>query len=305
MSFKDFKQIIVNYHYVEDPRETLRGIHPLSVEDFNKQIDFLSNNFDIVSVPEVYRMANENSNKRVCAITFDDCLKDQWDNALPILEKNNVLATFFPITSTFEGYVPTAHKIQVLLSSFDIKDLINKFNNFIKDNYPNFINKYYISQDKRLINRRLHEDIPTANLKEVFSILPSDVRSVFLEESFRYLNVKEFNICSQIFMSRDQVLSLHKKGHTIGGHTHKHNALDSLDISNVRTDTYICRDRLVDIIGSKPNVFSYPHGRYNDSVLGVIKEAGFTHGVTIEKRGLNRSENSMTIPRFDATDIVV
>ncbi len=106
-------------------------------------------------------------------------------------------------------------------------------------------------------------------------------------------------------MSENHVISLYKRGHTIGGHTHKHDALDSLETSEIKSDVVLGRDKLLEILGFKPNVFSYPHGRYNKSILEVVEKAGFTYGVTTERRGLNSKENPVAVPRFDATDLII
>lgn len=303
MFYTGNKHIIVNYHYIENPKPDAKGMFSISIKKFNKQISFLKSNFSIVSIEEVYEAAKINSDEKFCSITFDDCMKDQWNNALPILEKNNMLATFFPISSTFHGKVPMAHKIHTLLSGFDIIDLINRFNFFIKSNYPTFSTKYYIPKDKRLIQRRLHEDIPSANFKEVFSVLPPEISSVFLDQSFSHIKITESDLCKRIFMSKEDIFNLHKKGHVIGGHTHNHKALDSMDIKEVVSDTIVCKEELSRIIGYNPSIFSYPHGRYNENVLSVISEAGFNYGVTIDRRAIGSNDSQMAIPRFDAMDI--
>src|SRR3989344_6899340 len=91
------KQIIVNYHYVEDPRSDAAGLHPCPVDEFERQVAFLSNNFRIVSIPEIFEAAQRDSPDRLCAITFDDGLKDQFTHAVPILKKHQAPATFFII----------------------------------------------------------------------------------------------------------------------------------------------------------------------------------------------------------------
>ena len=118
------KHIIVMYHYVEDPRPNRGGIFPCSVEEFERQIAFLSGQYRIASVLDAYRAAQSESSERLCAITFDDGLKDQYVYARPILEKYNAPASFFIITGTLEGSMPFTHKMHTALSRVSADELV-------------------------------------------------------------------------------------------------------------------------------------------------------------------------------------
>src|SRR3989344_9612435 len=145
------KHIIVNYHYVENPRENFSGIHPCSIEKFEQQVAWLSEQFVITTVEKIYEVAQQKLSQKYCAITFDDGLKDQYDNAVPILKKYRATATFFPITATFEGFVPSTHKIHVLLSRCSANELVEKSNIFFK---TKDLAQYTIPQDRRITHER-------------------------------------------------------------------------------------------------------------------------------------------------------
>jgi len=130
------KHVIVNYHYVEDPREDFSGIHPCSVEEFERQVAFLSEHFRIGSIEDVFMAAQSKSAERICALTFDDGLKDQCIYAVPILKKYKASATFFIITGTLEGAVPATHKVHVLLSQYKSDELVDRGNEFFRARVP-------------------------------------------------------------------------------------------------------------------------------------------------------------------------
>ncbi len=67
-------------------------------EHFRKQMDFLTNTYDIVDLPDVLDIDDR---KRV-AITFDDGYRDFYDNVLPILREYEVPATVFVIANAVE-----------------------------------------------------------------------------------------------------------------------------------------------------------------------------------------------------------
>jgi len=184
--------IIVNYHYVEDPREDFSGIYPCPVKKFKKQIEFFSEHFTVVSIPEVYAAAQKKSSKKFCALTFDDGLKDQYENAVPILKKYGATAIFFPITGTLEGVLPSTHKIHILLSRFSPDELIDSCNIFFETHYPKQKDQYKIPKDIRITTKRkLRDDIKTANFKETMNILPNDVEKRCLGWLFEKLEIDE------------------------------------------------------------------------------------------------------------------
>lgn len=300
---KDDRFIIANYHYVEDPKSNWRGIHPCSIEEFERQIKFLSKNFEIVSVGRVYDCAKNDSNGKFCAITFDDGLKGQYNNATPILKKYSVAGIFFPITSTFEGRLPSTHKIHVLLSHSSSLELIDTFHKFIGEFYSDLENAYIIPKDKRLFERRKHEDLLTANFKETMISLPEDIKGRFLRYCFKRLHLDEKKISEEIFMSKDDVVNLCNQNMEIGSHSHGHYSMSATGIDFLKKDIQISKDILSNLLSKDIDTFSYSHGHYTDFGIKVLKDMGFKNAVTIEPRSVTKEDNAFLLPRYDANDI--
>jgi len=89
----DDKHIVVMYHYIENPSKERSGIHPCPVAEFERQVKFLSENYNIVSLKELFKAIKSGSDEKFCTLTFDDGLKDQYQNAVPILKKYSPLFT--------------------------------------------------------------------------------------------------------------------------------------------------------------------------------------------------------------------
>jgi len=294
--------LIANYHYVENPREDRKGIWPCSVAEFERQIKWLSENYKIVSAGEVYEAAQKNADEKLCAITFDDGLKDQYINAVPILKKYGVRAAFFIISSSFEWKIPGTHKLHIILSHLSAESLIDIFNS---DN--ELISKYApIPKDERInLERRLFEDTQTANLKEkLLGQIPADLKDKFLNSIFfKTLGLNEKEHAGELFMSEAEVRNLGKEGFTIGSHGHGHYALNNLDAQSAGDDIKKSADILNNLLGVRPEVFSYPNGRYNESLISVLEDEGFKYAFSIEAREVTKGESPYTIPRFDTNDI--
>ncbi len=297
------RHIIVNYHYVQDPDPKFSGIVPCLIKEFDRQIEFLSRNYRIVLIPEVWKAAESNSDERVCAITFDDGLKDNYQNALPILKKYSAPATEFVITSTFEGRLPAAHKVQVILSHRPIGELVDFFNDFIKEFYPDLKDQYWIPHDRRITTRRLHESTPVANLKETIIALPEDIRGRFLRHAFKIFKLDEENIGEYLFMNKKELAEMAAAGIELGSHSHNHYTMTGDNEEALRKDVQLSREIIKETSGSYPRVFSYPHGRASDVAVRVVREAGFISGVGIDRGSLAVGQDPLLLPRYDTMDI--
>ncbi len=299
----DNNHLIANYHYVENPRDDAKGIYPCAIDEFERHIIFLKDHYRFVSVPEIFEQAQKGSREKLCAITFDDGLQDQWENALPILKRHGVCATFFIITGTLEGVIPSAHKIHLLASLIPLSELAQKFNAFILHAFPMTALSYFIPSDRYLSNKRRHDDIITANFKEMLNnIAPRDMSGAFFSAMFKELGINEEDECKKIFMNIEQICALHNDGFFIETHTHNHYSLDRESSESIREDFRAAIDSFKRIVGRPPSVIAYPYGRALDDHT-LLAEYGITHGVTVENRAIGIDDNALLIPRFDANDI--
>lgn len=295
MEQKD-RYIIVNYHYVRDPSPEWGGIWPCSPAEFERQIRFLKNDYTMLSLRDLYAAAQKELSGKYAAITFDDGLKDQYKHAAPILKRYNVPAAFFIITSTLGGTLPAAHKIHVLLSRVDAEKLIDLFNEAHK--------AYLISKNKRISKtKRLFESVPIANFKETMIAAPRDLRDKFLSRCFRELGLDETSYARQMFMDEREIKDISSFGFEVGSHSHWHYFGDDAGKEHLKKDALDSIKILRGVTGAKPITFSYPHGRYGEVAAGVLKDAGFSHAVTIEARALGAGDKQYFIPRFDTNDL--
>lgn len=296
-------QVIVNYHYVEDPRDSARGIHPCAIAEFERQIAFLGTQYRFVSVPQIFEAAQKGSQEKLCAITFDDGLRDQWEYALPLMKKYAVAATFFVITATLEGVMPSAHKIHLISSRISMPELVEKFNLFISHAFPEVAALYHIPLDRYLNRKRRHDDVAPANFKEMLNnIAPREVSAAFLSALFKELGMSEEEECAKLFMDASQIRTLQDQGFFVETHTHNHYSLEREAAEVLHKDFHAATTALKNILGKSPTVMAYPYGRppTDHATLGAC---GVIFGVTAENRAINTGDHPLLIPRFDTNDV--
>lgn len=308
MSFspKD-NHIIVNYHYVREPSSELSGIHPCPPHEFERQLRFLSSKFRIAGIDEVFSAAQEGSEEKVCALTFDDGFKDNFKNAVPILKKYRVRGTFFPIASVFEGRLPTTHKVHILLSKFSAAELTRRFNGFLKEHASRFYETYRIPQEGRITVARtikIFDDAETANFKEIIGVIPKEIRKKFLDAVCTEVGLDERTLVDDFFMSEGELRHLARMGHVIGSHGLSHDALDCLDDSEVEREILTSQEIIGGITGKEPTLFAYPQSAPSKDIFNVLQKVGFTHAVIVNIfRDVQKSDHALLMPRYDTNNV--
>lgn len=95
--------LVLMYHSVSDEHKDYR--YNLRVDRFEKQMQYLSENFEIVSTEKLVEKIKNNAEPEgiSLAVTFDDGYMNNYQNAVPILEKKTIPTTFFITTGFIEN----------------------------------------------------------------------------------------------------------------------------------------------------------------------------------------------------------
>lgn len=304
MFSKDDSYIIVNYHYVRNPDSRSSGIFPCPVDEFERQIKFLSGHYKILSVGEVWESAKARREGNFCALTFDDGLKDHYLNVFPVLKKYGVIGTFFIIGSVFDGVLPSVFVLHTLISFFSVPALVEFFEDFLKEQHPLAKNEYSIPPSTRLTSKRMHEDIITANFKETMMRIPPEMKAEFIEIMLARIGKETKDIRAGLFMNEEEIKELQKGGMHIGSHSYVHAPLYGRPRAEIERDLGRAGAVLSSRFGALSPVFSYPHGRANDTAIHVLQQEGVRYAVTVERRGVRGEDSPFLIPRYDTADLV-
>jgi peptidoglycan/xylan/chitin deacetylase (PgdA/CDA1 family) len=243
-------------------------------------------------------------------VTFDDSLKCQFDIAKPILDGIGMKAFWFVYTSPMCGELERLEVYRHFrFSRFaDVEDFYSQFfknvmegehdlgisyaessEGFLRSGYCGDF-AFYTESDRKY---RYFRDI-VLGPEKYFAIVDKMISdSGYDAQSHRDV----------LWLSEGDIERLHGEGHYIGlhGHTHPTNMGElpyCLQMSEYRRNS----DIIQSIVGSRPEVVSYPCGSYNGDTESIMRELGVVLGFDAQAKTV--IFDKMHIPREDHANIV-
>lgn len=98
-------------------------------------------------------------------------------------------------------------------------------------------------------------------------------------------------------LTKHQLLDLSKEGVDIGAHSMNHYKLDLIESDECFYEIEQSKNYLEKLLNIKIKSFSYPHGRYNESILNIVKQVGFENGVTCINDFAENANSLYELPR--------
>lgn len=87
----------VMYHYVRDNSKFAYTVYARAPEEFERQLIYLKENYDIISLSELYLMCQSNTipnNHKFAILTFDDSYSDHYYVVHPLLKSARLKDVF-------------------------------------------------------------------------------------------------------------------------------------------------------------------------------------------------------------------
>ncbi|MGI9305293.1 MAG: polysaccharide deacetylase family protein [Gammaproteobacteria bacterium] len=104
--------VVLLYHRVNDE---LSDAVTVGVQQFDEQMEWVSKHCPLLDVTNLVRgPVARNTNRPLVAVTFDDGYLDNYENAVPILRRHSIPATFFVSTGMIGTNIGFAHDLDKL-----------------------------------------------------------------------------------------------------------------------------------------------------------------------------------------------
>jgi glycosyltransferase involved in cell wall biosynthesis/peptidoglycan/xylan/chitin deacetylase (PgdA/CDA1 family) len=260
----------------------------VSPENFEKHISYLAGNFNVLPLGDfIAHHHNKTLEKNSITVTFDDGYLDNYENALPILEKYGVHATIFVTTGPlgshkgFWGDIVEA----ALLGKVDVPDSLSI--PLLHKTWPTF------SFAQRL---QAHDEIRRLLKQSDLGILQG-----VIEYISRWAQLGDADYLQRSVISEEQLKALSASDCIeIGAHTVHHANLACLDSAAQYEEIQNSRLRLEEITGYDIRLFAYPYGTvdsFTQTTKDITRKLGFYASIANVQGDFDAQVDSFAAPR--------
>ncbi len=274
---------ILIFHRVRSQIDPLFPNEP-NIERFDQIMGWLSKWFRILPLDvAILQLGRGVLPPRAAAITFDDGYADNATNALPILARHGVTATFFVTTSFLDGGRMWNDTIIEAIrrcpaKSLDLREAGLGYFKLESVGERRLAIETVLGQVKYLKPARRLEAIELVQ-KVTGLALPDD-----------------------LMMTSAQVSQLRNAGMQIGAHTSSHPILANLSDSEALEEIWSSKVALEAVIDEPVSLFAYPNGKpgkdYLDKHVMMIRQAGFAAAVSSAPGVSSACTDIFQLPRF-------
>jgi peptidoglycan/xylan/chitin deacetylase (PgdA/CDA1 family) len=306
--------LIVMYHYVRPDRQAIpAGIRPLLTSEFQKQLDWLSERYEILPANEFLRRTIDRSRRRTalelppCLLTFDDGTKDHAQFVTPMLLERGLSGVFFVLSGPAEhGTMPLTHAIHWLLSGNE-NAVWESFQQHAHDHLGGLEALGSASEAQRIYH---YESPIRARIKYAANMaLPSDATEQIVKAAADASGRTMKELAQECFVSADDIRMMNASGMTIGLHGCTHRSLQMLGCDGIHEEIHHCSQYISKLIGRRSAWYACPFGGSGAAMAELsamhdaMKDVGVTASVSTEKRFVNVGCDALALPRFDAIDL--
>lgn len=253
--------LVLNYHRVGSPGDSLFDHHlwSASAEDFDRQVAFLAENFDVISLADLEQALCQ-PHGQFMMLTFDDGYRDNFSVAFPILKSHGISATFFITTGFIDRpRIPAWDEIAWMLRTTSLKTLT------ANEWLPTSVN-LATEGFRRLL--------------AVYKSLGTELTEVYLGFLADALSTGRCptSLASDQWMTWDMLREMRAGGMTFGGHTVTHPILANATADQQDWEIGECRQRLITEVGQSIDAFSYPNGKqgdFNEFTRAALRHHGY------------------------------
>jgi peptidoglycan/xylan/chitin deacetylase (PgdA/CDA1 family) len=283
---KHKKLFILIYHRVLDEPDFMR---PGEVDKaaFTWQMELLSKYFNVLPLHDaLQKMQTGTLPSRAVCITFDDGYADNYTNALPILKRFSLTATFFIANGFLNGGRMWNDTVIEAVRNYNLPELdLSAIDLGVYD-----------------VSNQTQKNETAAQILQKIKHLPLERRS----QHITYIAAQSHNLPDNLMMTTAQLVQLHQNGVEIGGHTINHPILAKLDNQTAEQEIAENKTFLEKLLNTRLRFFAYPNGKPDEDYLPqqiqIVKNAGYQAAVSTQWGVSHRSSDEWQLPRFTPWD---
>jgi peptidoglycan/xylan/chitin deacetylase (PgdA/CDA1 family) len=278
---------VLIFHRVPAEKDPLLPFEP-DARRFGERMQWISRWFNVLPLEEaVARMRDANLPARALSITFDDGYADNFDVALPILQRLRIPATFFVASGFLDGG---------RMWNDTIIETVRRFPGATLDLHDLGLGTHPTTS---IDARRSTINVLLPRLKYLKPVARDATVAAIAARSGVVLP-------NDLMMTSAQVAKLQRGGMTIGAHTRTHPILANVDAPSAEREVAGGRADLEAITGKSIRLFAYPNGRpptdYRPEHVALVQRLGFDAAFCTAPGAANTASDRFQFPRFTPWD---
>ena len=255
---------------------------------FNETLSWVARWFRVLPLDEaVSGLRNGTLPARAAAITFDDGYADNATNALPILQRHKMAATFFIATSFMDGG---------RMWNDSIIEAVRGCRAKVLDLGDAGLGSYVLDTQGQ---RRVAIEALLGLIKYLDPIKRVEAVAWVMQWAGSALP-------DDLMMSSRQVKQLRNAGMQIGAHTCDHPILARLSDEDASIEISLSKAALESLLQEPVTLFAYPNGKPGKDYLAkhaaMVQRAGFAAAVSTAPGVSTAATDRFQLPRFSPWD---
>jgi peptidoglycan/xylan/chitin deacetylase (PgdA/CDA1 family) len=308
----DGRAVVLMYHRVAEP---LSDPWSLSVTPghFAEHLQVLKKLTRAFRLRELSQRLEEGRIPRwSVAVTFDDGYCDNFQSALPLLERSGVPATVFLAT----GYLGSHREYwwdeldHLFLQTGQLPSTLRLMLNGTPAEWD--LGPAALYQDAEFQRHRVWkaEQTPPTVRQELYRSIWQSLqrmeegdREKVLTELFQWAGTTLKARPGYRPMTVEEAAALGKSGLVeLGAHTTTHPVLSTLPAARQRDEIERSKARVQEITGAGVTSFAYPYGDFNEESVSIVRENGFTGACSTVPGVVRKESDPLRLPRVHVGD---
>ena len=264
-----------------------------SEQDFLAQMEMLAREFRPVDLAQVSAFVQGSSDlpDRSVAITFDDGYTDNYEQAMPILNRVGIPATFYiTVDSVEHRRLPWPSRLRFSFRTTQKKQ-------FVHHGGPS--SSLATAADREQAYLKVCDEVCKLAGVEL------EKRVAQIEDT---LDARLPATSGELMMTWEQVKGLAQGGHVVGSHTMTHPNVAFLGIDDARRELSESKQLLESRIGSTVEHFSYPcpalFPNWTKETIDESRRVGYKTAVTTNNGVTRRKDDPLALKRVRPTKTV-
>ena len=262
------KAIVLMYHRFSNQEDG----SATPARAFQSHLDYLTRRYHLVPLSHLAELLSRGGAlpPGLAAITIDDGYRDAYEIALPLLRRYKVPAAIFVVTDFIDGkkWLWT-DKLRFIVSRTRADSIVVRLGD---------------SLTRLPIGDPQSRRQAASQLNSLLKWQPEARKEEALGEIARALGVEiPAEPPAELGpLTWDQLRELDAAGVEAGSHTVSHPILTRVNPLQLRTELVESKARLEAMLGREVDMFCYPNGDYDETVVGEVGRAGYRFAVSAD-----------------------